>query len=233
MLQALAKLSEVKVFDDEAAWAAAAQAAPVAVVGDTRLCLYMEIDVAAEKARLGKEAARLEGELAKANGKLSNEAFVAKAPPAVIEQERKRIADFTATLEKIQEQLKRLGTSAGPDPDPSRGADTPMPDSSTGAIHAAELRSSVHETPRAGRARCADRQRFVDAMRHVPAGAQPRDSRVCEPSRGVRNRLFNVVQRACPCEAKPASAPSSSARLDAAVGQRAGQRLRRRTGGSG
>jgi valyl-tRNA synthetase len=59
VLQALAKLNEVKVFDDEAAWAAAAQAAPVAVVGEARLCLHMEIDVAAEKARLGKEAARL------------------------------------------------------------------------------------------------------------------------------------------------------------------------------
>lgn len=108
-LQALAKLSEVKVFDDEASWAAAAQAAPVAVVGDTRLCLYMEIDVAAEKLRLGKEAARIQGELAKANAKLANEAFVSKAKPAVIEQERKRIVDFTAALEKLQAQLARLG----------------------------------------------------------------------------------------------------------------------------
>jgi valyl-tRNA synthetase len=109
VLQALAKLSEVQVFDDEAAWAAAAKAAPVAVVGDARLCLFMEIDVAAEKARIAKEAARLEGELAKANGKLANQAFVAKAPPAVIEQERKRIADFTATLERICGTLVRLG----------------------------------------------------------------------------------------------------------------------------
>jgi valyl-tRNA synthetase len=109
VLQALAKLSEVKVFDDEASWAQAAQAAPVAMVGDARLCLFMEIDVAAEKVRIGKEAARLRAELAKANGKLSNEAFVAKAPPAVIEQERKRIADFAATLAKLEDQLKRLG----------------------------------------------------------------------------------------------------------------------------
>ena len=108
VLQGLAKLAEVKVFDDEAAWAAAAQAAPVAVVGEARLCLFMEIDVAAEKARLSKEATRLEGEIAKANGKLSNEAFVAKAPPAVIEQEKKRVADFTATLAKVREQLARL-----------------------------------------------------------------------------------------------------------------------------
>ncbi|WP_374664250.1 valine--tRNA ligase [Ramlibacter sp.] len=109
VLQALARLSEVKVFDDEAAWAAAAKAAPVAVAGDARLCLYMEIDVAAERARIGKEVTRVQGELAKAQGKLANEAFVAKAPPAVIEQERKRIADFTATLEKLQAQLARLG----------------------------------------------------------------------------------------------------------------------------
>jgi valyl-tRNA synthetase len=108
VLQALAKLAEVRVFDDEAAWAAAAQAAPVAVVGDARLCLFMEIDVAAEKARLGKEATRLEGELAKARGKLANEAFVAKAPPAVIEQEHKRIAEFGDKLEKIRAQLARL-----------------------------------------------------------------------------------------------------------------------------
>ncbi|QHE87650.1 valine--tRNA ligase [Hydrogenophaga sp. BPS33] len=109
VLQALAKLGEVRVFDDEAAWAAAAQAAPVAVVGEARLCLFMEIDVAAERARLGKEAARLEGEITKAHGKLSNEAFVAKAPPAVIDQEKKRVADFSATLGKVREQLQRLG----------------------------------------------------------------------------------------------------------------------------
>ncbi|NMM86430.1 valine--tRNA ligase [Rhodococcus sp. SRB_17] len=109
VLQALAKLSEVKVFDDEAAWAAAAQAAPVAVVGGARLCLHMEIDVAAERTRLSKEIARIDGEVAKANAKLGNEAFVAKAPAAVIEQEKKRVADFGATLERLREQLARLG----------------------------------------------------------------------------------------------------------------------------
>jgi len=109
VLQALAKLSEVKVFDDEAAWQAAAQAAPVAMVGDARVCLYMEIDVPAERARISKEIARLESELAKANSKLANEAFVAKAPPAVIAQERKRIEDFTLTLARLRDQLVRLG----------------------------------------------------------------------------------------------------------------------------
>ena len=108
VLKALAKLNEVKVFDDEAEWAAAAQAAPVAVVGEARVCLHMEVDVAAEKIRLGKEAMRLEGELVKVHAKLGNETFVAKVPPAVLEQERKRLTEFTATLEKIRDQLARL-----------------------------------------------------------------------------------------------------------------------------
>ncbi len=109
VLKNLAKLSEVKVFDDEAAWATEAQNAPVSVVGDARLALFVEVDVEAEKARLSKEAKRLEGEIAKANGKLGNEAFCAKAPSAVLEQEKKRVADFGATLARIQEQLARLG----------------------------------------------------------------------------------------------------------------------------
>jgi valyl-tRNA synthetase len=109
VLQSLAKLSEVKVFDDEAAWAAAAQAAPVVVVGEARMCLHMEVDVPAEKARLSKEIARVEGEIAKAESKLSNEAFVAKAPPAVIDEAKKRIADFTAMLSRLRDQLTRLG----------------------------------------------------------------------------------------------------------------------------
>ena len=109
VLKNLAKLSDVKVFSDEAAWQADAQSAPVSVVGDARMALFVEIDVEAEKARLSKEAKRLEGEIAKANAKLNNEAFCAKAPAAVLEQERKRVADFGATLARIQEQLARLG----------------------------------------------------------------------------------------------------------------------------
>jgi valyl-tRNA synthetase len=73
------------------------------------MCLFIEVDVAAEKIRLAKEVGRLEGEIAKAQGKLGNEAFVAKAPPAVIEQEKKRLDDFSGTLAKIKSQLQRLG----------------------------------------------------------------------------------------------------------------------------
>jgi valyl-tRNA synthetase len=108
VIKALAKLSEVTVFDNEAAWAAAAQAAPVLVVGDAKICLHMEVDVGAERLRLGKETTRLEGELVKVQIKLANEAFVSKVPPAVLAQEHKRLADFTATLDKLREQLIRL-----------------------------------------------------------------------------------------------------------------------------
>ena len=109
LLKALAKLSEVKVFTDEAAFAEATRMAPVAVAGTTRLALHVEIDVAAEQERLGKEVKRLEGEIAKAHAKLGNESFVARAPAAVVDQEKQRLADFTATLDKVRDQLARLG----------------------------------------------------------------------------------------------------------------------------
>jgi len=108
VLKAMAKLSDVKVYEDESTWQAAAQSAPVAVVGNIRMCLFIEVDVAAEKIRLAKEVTRLETEIVKANGKLGNEAFVAKAPPAVITQERQRLADFEALLSKVKDQLQRL-----------------------------------------------------------------------------------------------------------------------------
>ncbi len=108
VLKAMAKLSDVKVYEDESTWQAAAQSAPVAVVGNIRMCLFIEVDVAAEKIRLAKEVTRLETEIVKANGKLGNEAFVAKAPPAVITHERQRLADFEALLTKVKEQLQRL-----------------------------------------------------------------------------------------------------------------------------
>jgi hypothetical protein len=202
VLQALAKLNEVKVFDDEAAWAAAAQAAPVAVVGEARLCLHMEIDVAAEKARLGKETARLQGEITKAEGKLSNEAFVAKAPPAVIELERKRVADFAATLAKVQDQLAAPGLKKTPQRmmnwgwSVDRPAPPPAGSSSMGAL-VSESSVLMREALRASCTRWATYQL-----------ERRRASRVCEPMRGVRKR-FSRSCSGVPRDAKPASAPSS------------------------
>ena len=82
--------------------------APVMLVNDFKLMLKIEIDVEAEKERLGKEIARLTAEITKANGKLNNESFVARAPAAVVEQEKARVAEFSASLEKLTLQLVKL-----------------------------------------------------------------------------------------------------------------------------
>ena len=109
VLKVLAKLAEVQIMGDEAAFAAASAQSPVLVHGEARLALKVEIDVEAERARLGKEIARLEGEITKAEAKLGNESFVARAPEAVVAQERQRVADFSATVVRLREQLARLG----------------------------------------------------------------------------------------------------------------------------
>ena len=111
LLKALAKLSDVRRLPDEAAFAQATRNAPVAVQGNARLALEVQIDVAAEQARLAKEIARLQGEVVKAEAKLANAGFVARAPAAVVEQERQRLAEFSQTLRRLEDQAAGLAPS--------------------------------------------------------------------------------------------------------------------------
>src|SRR5258706_8655340 len=74
---------------------------PTAVAGPHQVMLEVKLDVGAERERLKKEIARYEGEIAKSKTKLSNSAFVDRAPAKIVEQERGRLADFESTLEKL------------------------------------------------------------------------------------------------------------------------------------
>jgi valyl-tRNA synthetase len=104
---ALAKLSGVERVD-ALVRSAGAGAAPVAVVGDYQLMLKIEVDVAAERERLSKDIAQTKAEMHKAEGQLANESFVTRAPPPVVEEVRRRLAEFRSRLSKLNDQLDGL-----------------------------------------------------------------------------------------------------------------------------
>jgi valyl-tRNA synthetase len=78
---------------------------PVAITDSGKVMLHIEVDREAERARLTKEKERTEAEIGNAKGKLSNPSFVDRAPAAVVEQERKRLADLEAKLANLAAQL--------------------------------------------------------------------------------------------------------------------------------
>ena len=78
-------------------------------LGELSLPLEGLIDLAAEKARLQKERTKIEAEIGKAQQKLNNPAFTGKAPAHVLEEQRKRLADWQEKLQHVQSALKALG----------------------------------------------------------------------------------------------------------------------------
>ncbi|MFK3975467.1 valine--tRNA ligase [Shewanella vesiculosa] len=80
------------------------------LVGNMELLIPMAglIDVGAEMARIDKQLEKLAQEIARIEGKLSNQGFVAKAPAAVIDKERAKMADLTRDIEKLNEQKVEL-----------------------------------------------------------------------------------------------------------------------------
>ena len=82
--------------------------APVALSATGKWMLDIKIDVAAESARLSKEISRLENEVSKAHAKLGNASFVERAPAAVVAQEKKRMAEFEATVAQLKIQVTKL-----------------------------------------------------------------------------------------------------------------------------
>jgi valyl-tRNA synthetase len=87
-----------------------APAAAAAVSGELTLLVPLAglVDLDAERARLEREIKRIGGEIGKCEGKLASATFVANAPPAVVAQERQRLADWSSQREALAEQLHRL-----------------------------------------------------------------------------------------------------------------------------
>jgi valyl-tRNA synthetase len=78
------------------------------VVGTAKVFLLGVVDLEKEKAKLLKESGKLEGQIGGVERKLSNEGFLAKAPPAVVEKERGQLAAMKAQLEAIKQSLSEL-----------------------------------------------------------------------------------------------------------------------------
>ena len=66
------------------------------------------IDVGAERTRLKKQQDKVNIDLQRSSGKLSNEKFVNNAPPEVVAQEKERIVEFERTITQLAEQLEKL-----------------------------------------------------------------------------------------------------------------------------
>ena len=103
-LPALTRLTEAKTVDR----LPESEDAPVAVCNGVRLMLKVEIDKAAETARLSKEAEKLQKTLDKLNAKLSKPGYTEKAPAHLVEKDKADLAELEDKMAKVQNQLAKL-----------------------------------------------------------------------------------------------------------------------------
>ena len=103
-LPSLTRLAEAKLVDN----LPEAEDAPVAVCNGARLMLKVEIDKAAETARLSKEAEKLQKALDKLNAKLSKPGYTEKAPAHLVEKDKADLAELEDKMAKVQTQLAKL-----------------------------------------------------------------------------------------------------------------------------
>ena len=103
-LPSLTRLTEAKLVDS----LPEAEDAPVAVCNGARLMLKVEIDKAAETARLTKEAEKLQKALDKLNAKLSKPGYTDKAPAHLVEKDKADLAELTDKMGKVEGQLAKL-----------------------------------------------------------------------------------------------------------------------------
>ena len=103
-LPSLTRLTEAKLVDN----LPEAEDAPVAVCNGARLMLKVEIDKAAETARLSKEAEKLQKALDKLNAKLSKPGYTEKAPAHLVAKDKADLAELEDKMAKVQNQLAKL-----------------------------------------------------------------------------------------------------------------------------
>ena len=105
-LKTLARLDSIQ-------WLEADEEAPesaMALVGEMKVLIPMAglIDKDAELARLAKEIEKLEKDIARTEGKLANENFTAKAPATVVEKEREKLKEASASLQQLKQQQEKI-----------------------------------------------------------------------------------------------------------------------------
>jgi len=104
VLKRLARLEDISMTD------ATPEGAVTAVIGETMSALSVAdiVDIDEARNRLDKELAQLDKDIKSTEGKLSNEKFVSRAPPEIVEENRERIRDWSARREKLKAARKGL-----------------------------------------------------------------------------------------------------------------------------